>query len=152
MFCCPSLYLFHCSNHKPFVQLVAYSVCWSLAVLQELRQLSVAFISAARFLLPLDLIIVPSMAVGPTCLILQSLSWVSCLPGKLPTLSTWPSFLSPFIPLKILSETNTAHFANSQINLNTHFTLPPIHLYLSSFISLSLLHFKCKTSDQLTKN
>lgn len=152
MFCCPSLYLFHCSNHKPFVQLVAYSVCWSLAVLQELRQLSVAFISAARFLLPLDLIIVPSMAVGPTCLILQSLSWVSCLPGKLPTLSTWPSFLSPFIPLKILSETNTAHFVNSQINLNTHFTLPPIHLYLSSFISLSVLHFKCKTSDQLTKN
>lgn len=151
MFCCPLLYLFRSGNHKPFVQLVARSVRWSLAVLQELRQLSVAFISAARFLLPLDLITVP-MAVGLICLILQSFSCVSCLPGKLPTLSTWPSFLPPFIPLKILPEANTAHFANSQINLNTHFTLPPIHLYLSSFISLSLLHFKCKTSDQLTKN
>lgn len=76
-------------------------------VLQKLRQRAVALISAAQFLLPLVVIIVP---ITLLCFIPRSLSLISCLSGRMPTLSTWPSFLLPFIPRGILSETNTACF------------------------------------------
>lgn len=99
-------------------------------MLQKLRQLVLAFVSAAQFLLLLNMIIMPSMAVTLLCFILQCLSWIFHLPGT--TLFTWTSFLSSLICLKSFRK-QTADFANSQMNLNMHFTLTPLQLFLYLF-------------------
>lgn len=148
------LYLFHCSNSMPFVLLIAHAVCWALDSVAGLK----ATCTSIHF----------------SCTVSAAFEYDSSAQhGSHPAMPHSAEFIMNFLPAwmiaysfhmafflvsshssKILSDANTTDFANSQMNLSMHFTLPPLQLflYLSSFISLSLFHPKCKTGDQLAKN
>lgn len=130
-----------------------HTVCWSLDGAAEVKTKRGwhSFISAAQFLLLLYVITVPITLYAAFCRVRHE--FIACLQERwlLPRgfLSHLLSFLlGPF-------QKHTRHvFANSQTNVNKHFILPPIplFLYLSFFISLFSFHPWCKTSDQLAKN
>lgn len=133
------LYLFHCSSSMPFILLIACAVCWALGNVAGVKATctSIHFSCTVSASFEHD----NSAQHGSHPAMLHSAEFIINFP---PAWKTAYSFHMAFFLVfsyssKILSEANTEDFANSQMNLNMHFPLPPLQLFLYLFLHLPFL-------------